>query len=116
MREIEKRDWIQSDLATRTGLSRQAISDYVNGKRRHYEPEALVSIAVALNLPAEEVFRIAGLLPTNNKNLDELFERIRYLYSTLEDPANRMKVLEFLEFLHMKEQREDYLSSKNKKF
>ena len=54
----------QSELARLSGLSRQAISDYVNRRRINPEPEALQAIAKALKLPLEDVYKNAGILPT----------------------------------------------------
>ena len=50
-------------MALRAGLSRTAISDYVNGKRVNYDSDALVSIARALSLAPDVVFRAAGIFP-----------------------------------------------------
>lgn len=62
--EMNKRGWSQSDLARAAGISRQAVSDYINQKRTTPTPEALTAIAHGLKIPIETAFRAAGLLPT----------------------------------------------------
>lgn len=59
-RLIEK-NWSQADLARESGLTRSAISKYMQG--RIPDEEALRKIAKALKVSPEEVFRRAGLLP-----------------------------------------------------
>lgn len=63
LKQMQERGWSQADLAKAAGLTRTAISDYVNQKRTKPDPEALVDIARALNLSPIHVFRAAGLLP-----------------------------------------------------
>jgi transcriptional regulator with XRE-family HTH domain len=60
--ELEKRGLNQSDLSKLSGLSRGTLSNLVNGTRG-FGPDSLAAIARALKLPAEEVFRAAGILP-----------------------------------------------------
>jgi transcriptional regulator with XRE-family HTH domain len=79
--ELEKRDWSQSVLARKAGISRQAVSDYVNQRRRP-DIEALQNIAHAFHLPQETVFRIAGILPSQ-PGKDEDFEELKHLFSQM---------------------------------
>lgn len=92
VQELEKRNWIQSTLATHAGLSRQAISDYVNGKRKNYESDALVSIARAFGLPPDEVFRAAGIFPpkpSTDSLTDEGIHILQQLEGEYKDEALR---------------------------
>lgn len=106
LQELEKRGWLQAELARRASLSRQAISDYINGKRRNYNSGALVSIAKAFDLPPGVVFRAAGIMPPDLEQ-DEALERIDYLYDSLKNPANKRRALEFFEYLKNQDERDE---------
>ncbi len=64
----------QADLAKASGLTRTAISDYINQKRTNPEPHALIALAKALHVSPLNIFRVAGLLPD-----DHLSENDRFL-------------------------------------
>ncbi len=55
--ELAARDWNQSDLAKFSGLTKQAITNYVGG--RIPDTEAIQKIARAFKIRPEEVFRVA---------------------------------------------------------
>jgi transcriptional regulator with XRE-family HTH domain len=61
--ELDKRELSQSDLARLSGLNRQVISTYINRQRTKPDSDMLNSIARALKLSPDEVFRAAGILP-----------------------------------------------------
>lgn len=65
--ELNKRGWNQSELAVAAGVTRTAISDVLSG-RRNPGVELCNSLARALRLPPEVVFRHAGLLPAKKEN------------------------------------------------
>lgn len=87
--ELEKRSWSQSDLARATGLTRQAISYYVGSRSKRPDDDAVRSIARALKLPAEDVFRALGVLPSDTSGDDEWTRANKYKLSQLHDPALR---------------------------
>ena len=60
--EMETRGWSNSELARRAGLVPSAVSQVITGSRRP-GPDFCRSVAQALVLPPETVFRMAGLLP-----------------------------------------------------
>ena len=60
--EMETRGWNNSELARRAGLVPSAVSQVIAGNRGP-GPEFCRSVARALSLPPEMVFRRAGLLP-----------------------------------------------------
>jgi len=60
--ELKKRGWKQADLARASNLDSAVVSNIINGRRRMGE-ETGKAIAHALQLPPEQVFRAAGLLP-----------------------------------------------------
>lgn len=68
--QLNDRDWIPADLAKRAGIQGGSLSHIMNGTRK-VGPESAVAIARALSLPAETVFRKAGLLP-EEKNTEDL--------------------------------------------
>ncbi len=61
--QLTRRDMNQSELSRLSGVSRGAISHLINGTRKP-GPDVLKSIAGALHLPPDEVFRAAGILPS----------------------------------------------------
>ena len=98
-KEMEDRGWNNSELARRAGLVPSAISQVIAGNRGT-GPEFCRSVARAFNLPAEMVFRKAGLLPPlpgpeSDITFGELLDVVRNL-----SVEERVMVLEFAEFLH----------------
>ncbi|GAB4506916.1 MAG: hypothetical protein Fur0017_31670 [Anaerolineales bacterium] len=96
LQEINKRNWSQADLANAAGLHRQVISTYVNRQRIKPDSEVLTSIARALRLPPEVVFRRAGLLPPVSPDT-EYQEEFFHLLSQL-SPQERQEILDLLRF------------------
>lgn len=64
--EMHKRKLSQSDLARITGISRQAISSYVNRRILTPDKESLQKIAHAFGMRQEDIYRVAGILPPAN--------------------------------------------------
>ena len=60
--EMETHGWNNSELARHAGLVPSAVSQVITGSR-HPGPDFCQSLAQALSLPPETVFRRAGLLP-----------------------------------------------------
>lgn len=92
---LYKKGWNQSELATRAGVTRTAISDVLSG-RRNPGPDLCTAIARALNLPPETIFRAAGLLPPapeDTEYQDEFFHLLSQL-----SPQERQEILELLRF------------------
>lgn len=90
--EMEKKGWKQADLARASNLDSAVISNIINGRRRMGE-ETAKAIAHALQLPPEEVFRIAGLLPPVSKERSQLSE-LTYLINMLDD-NNLQEVIDY---------------------
>lgn len=82
--ELSERGWDQAELAQRSGISTTQISRLMN-KARSPGPEACLGIARAFRVPAEDVFRRAGLLPQlvagneQSQAIRDLGEMLRYL-------------------------------------
>jgi transcriptional regulator with XRE-family HTH domain len=71
-RELSSRGWSDNQLARQAGISHSVISRARSGHLPKWE--ACEALAVALGLPAELVFRKAGLLPLetgDDLHLDE---------------------------------------------
>jgi len=113
VREREKQDLSQADLARKTGLTRTAISDYEKRQRANPSIKALVKISVALGYPPEHLPRLAGLLPPEPSK-DTTFNRIETLYQTLDEPSSKDRALEYLEFLTQQEKKDDRKRKKPK--
>ena len=71
LKEINKHDWSQSDLARSAGLHRAVIHKVINGTSKP-TPKTLNAIAHALCIPPELVFEKAGLLiPSSELSANE---------------------------------------------
>ena len=94
--EMEKRGWNHTDLANEAGLSRRAVGNVLRQER---EPGKvfLISIARALRLPPETVFRMAGLLPEAPEETEEADELL-HLAAQLPEEL-RKQLLEYARFL-----------------
>ena len=57
--QLDRREWSQSDLSARSGLSTGLISNYINGVR-HPSPQSVDRIADALMIDVDEVLTRAG--------------------------------------------------------
>lgn len=90
-KEREAREWSQSDLASHANVSRQAISDYENRKRKYYDDEVLVKIARALKLPPDLVFEKAGKLPPKSE-LSPIKRKLAHVAQDLPDSDVEMAI------------------------
>lgn len=90
----ERDNMTQSELAKASGLTRQAISYYLSAKSKQPDEFALQKIAEALDLPVEEVYRAAGILPPKIAKSD-LIERILNLFEDL-PPEEQENVMEYV--------------------
>ncbi len=73
-KELEKRDWSQSDLARKSGVSASQITRLIKGERG-VRDQTLYAIAVALKLDPKKVFLVAVGKPENDKS-DEWVEEV----------------------------------------
>ena len=99
--ELHTRDWRPADLARRAGLSRSTISNVLNDVRSP-GAGACQSIAKALNLPAEDVLRVAGLLPSLPGFDDKLISEL----VTIAKNLNARERAELLEYARWRYQRQ----------
>ena len=65
--EMHKRGWSQAELAREAEITKGALSHIFSGTR---QPGVVMlkSIARAFHMPAEYVFRVAGILDTEDEN------------------------------------------------
>jgi len=94
--QLNLKGWNQAKLASRAGVTRTAISDIISG-RRNAGSELCTAIAHALNLPPEEVFRAAGLLPPAPAHTEQTQELL-YFFDQLDD-HDRKTILDLARFL-----------------
>jgi transcriptional regulator with XRE-family HTH domain len=78
---LQEHELTQSQLARMAGVTRGAINGILSGARGP-GPELCLAIAKALNIPPEEIFREAGLLPFQ-PDKDNLVELITHLSEQL---------------------------------
>lgn len=102
---LQEKGWTEADLARKSGIIRQTINNYTNGRINKPDEDVLQAIAHALRLPPEEVFREAGLLPPK-KPLAVREEAINYKISLLPEPEQE-QVLEFVDFLLERSERNE---------
>jgi transcriptional regulator with XRE-family HTH domain len=97
LNELEGRGMSQSELARKTKLTRQAISYYISDKSKRPDDDALKNIAKAFDMPTEQIYRAAGLLPPKLK-VDEEIEDLLHEIAKLPKDDQR----EILEFVKVK--------------
>ncbi len=93
--EMKNRGMTQSELARKANISQAAIS-HILSNRRNPGNGLCESIARALRLPPELVFRKAGLLPPAVPQ-DEYQEELLHLLQQL-PPEERQEILELVRF------------------
>jgi transcriptional regulator with XRE-family HTH domain len=64
LEKLRERNWSQSDLSRRAGVSRTAISNLISEKRGP-GADLASAIAQALGVSIDEVFHAAGIMKTN---------------------------------------------------
>lgn len=92
---MEKKNLSQKELAEISNITPAQISRIISGSRGAGE-QALTSIARALKLPPETVFRAAGLLPPQSKR-DEMIDEIIHITNELPE-EDRLELLEYARF------------------
>ena len=90
---IADKNWTQSELANRSGLSRTAINDVINRKAKGGYKYA-AAIAEAADRPIEEALRAAGILDIP-LNQDEVSQEIIHNIHQLDNP-NKVDILEYV--------------------
>lgn len=110
--ELRKRGWSQSEAARRGGISASMINAIVN---RQTNPglDFCRGLARAFNMPLEDVFRRAGILPALVELPDEAKDwGERLLYLTEEDRRRAVEMME--QVLKFAEERPEYRSRRRR--
>lgn len=101
--EITKRAWRPADLARASGLYQSTVWKVLN-RERLAGPEVCQALARALKLPAEVVYRKAGLLPELPAPVqDEQLTTLYDYYKRLSHKA-REDAVEYMIFKYKQEQ------------
>jgi transcriptional regulator with XRE-family HTH domain len=100
--ELRRRDWSQSDLSERSGISQGAISKVIQGQRNP-GLDFCMGIAKAFQVPPEVVMRSAGILPPVPE-IDEEREEIDYLFNELSSEGKK-DILIYARFLLAEEKK-----------
>jgi transcriptional regulator with XRE-family HTH domain len=95
-RELAARDMRPADLARLANIGDATLSRILNGSR-NAGPDACLSIAQALKMPPEIIFRLAGLLPPAPAETEDR-EELLYTWERLL-PGERQIVLRMLRSL-----------------
>jgi transcriptional regulator with XRE-family HTH domain len=77
--ERTRRGWSQSELARRGKVSPSAIQQVISGVTRP-GPRSCQAIALALEMPPDDVYRLAGLLPPRPKPARAVRDSQRVIY------------------------------------
>ena len=80
--QMERRRMSQADLARASGLKTATISIYCQGKSTNPDPKALSALARGLELPDEEVYMEAGIMPKKPEK-PASFEELEYWFSRM---------------------------------
>lgn len=94
--EREKREWSQSDLARKVGVTRQTINDYESRRRTNPDEKILVKISQAFGYPPEHLPRLAGQLPPAVDISEEISQIIHEV-----EKLSRQDQSEVLAFIRM---------------
>lgn len=89
--QLRERRLTQADLARLSGLSPSQVSRIVKVESTPSQ-DALASIARALRIGPDEVFRAAGLLPSANDNLSPVKRQLIHLAEQADDSAVGMAI------------------------
>ena len=105
MKEMDKREWSQADLARYADLNRAVINKLLNGHSATPRPATLEAIARAFKVPVEKVYRVAGLLPEVPENEGVIEEALHHL-SQIQDPKRKSAVISVIKALAEEEKKE----------
>jgi len=102
LQELDDRRWSMREFARRCEVSESTISRIVSGKRNP-SSELCRKMAEVLRLPAEKIFRQAGLLPQAPEDSPGLKEAL-YLFRQLPEGERRRILLIMRTLLEEQEQ------------
>jgi len=91
IKEIEQRGWSQRELARRANLAPTTVSEVIAGRTRP-GLEFCKGIGKALDVPAADVLRLAGLLPPITEDI-RLNEECLYNFNLLSVEHRRLVII-----------------------
>lgn len=100
--EMIKRGWRQADVVRMTGITRGGLSLILNGQVRP-APQTLSQLAKAFGVSPDFLMRKVGYLP-RQEDFDPMLKEANYKLSLL-DQAKKQQVLDFMDFLIGRNQR-----------
>lgn len=83
LEQLRERKWSQAQLARASGLTPQAISNYINRNVQKPDEDALAALARGLKLPVQTVYRAAGMYLPSQSNFDEETEQMVHIFEQL---------------------------------
>jgi transcriptional regulator with XRE-family HTH domain len=92
---LNEKGWSQAELARRSGISPAQITRVISGERGLGE-QSIIALAAAFKLPAETVFRAAGLLPAEREK-DPRDKEILHLFGLLAD-EEKQEILDYVRY------------------
>lgn len=103
--ELNNRGWSIRELGRRAGVSHTTVASVLS-EQRSPTADFCVAVSKALNVPAESVLRMAGILPPlpgseNNPTLQEL-----YVYCKRLSPQALEDLFRYVIFRYQSEQNE----------
>ena len=96
--ELERRAWSYNELARRAGMSGANVSRVINGQQA-ITFDFCAAIARPLGKRPEELFRMAGLLPSIRGSGGEISEEEFLELLPLLSPEQRRNLRQYAEFL-----------------
>jgi transcriptional regulator with XRE-family HTH domain len=91
---LAERDMTQADLSRASGLDTGVISNIINNKRQQPAVDSCKAISRALDLPLEEVYRAADILP-EKPDTDKFIEAVLDLMSGM-DISDKEDIVEYV--------------------
>jgi transcriptional regulator with XRE-family HTH domain len=89
--ELERRSWSREEVARRAGIHSSVLTNIVSG-RATVGVETARKIAVALDVSPVVVFRLAGLLPSEEEE-DDIYDRLRHEFEQIDSIEDRETIL-----------------------
>jgi len=99
---LKEKGWSGSELSRRSGISQSAISLVLSGNRQP-GVEFCEGVAKAFRIPKDDVYRMAGLLPSK-PNADQTVSEITHIYHEL-DEDNQQDLLDYARLRLQKQER-----------
>lgn len=93
-----------ADITKAVDIDSGVLSNLINNKRQQPSVETCKLLAKAMNIPLEEVYRAADILP-DKPNIDTITEAVLALMGTL-DTKEKEDLLQYARFKHEQSERD----------